>query len=518
MIEQRSDDALKQQLHVLLHDHFGHTQFRDGQEEILLALAQGTDVFAVMPTGSGKSLLYQLPGYLREGLVLIVSPLISLMEDQLRSLRAIGERRVRALNSLVNSEQRNHILKTLASLRFLFISPEMVQKSQILDALKRVRVSLFVIDEAHCVSQWGYDFRPDYLRLAAIRQTLGSPQCLALTATASERTEADICTHLGLTHVRTFIHSVDRPNIAIRVQHTQSDDEKVSALLTLLRHTQLPAIVYCSSRSWCEQLSQIIYEQTRLITAYYHGGMVMDDRMKIQHQFINQRLPVLCCTNAFGMGVNLPNLRLVVHFHYPLSIHAYMQEIGRAGRDGGQSMAVLYYCQADDRLPQRLIDTNYPDEQLLSRTFRELDQGQLTLAKEDQLAAALSNQGATPTAIRFLIDQAHTKKPSATFLSLFEQCRALIQQRRQRKLNELSEMRQWLQASGCRRAALLRLYNERQSERVQWCCDQCGLPADFLERPDPPVEESDLSVRDWRLQLDCLLGEPDVKKADLGSS
>lgn len=500
---ERREQAVHEQLLRILRKRFGYQNFRTGQEEILSALCQGSDVFSMMPTGSGKSLCYQLPGYLFNGLVLVVSPLLALMEDQVLSIRKLGEKKVRALNSLVHPREKQRILQSLSRLRFLFISPETLRKPDVIRALEGIQISLFVIDEAHCVSQWGYDFRPDYLHLLEIRRQIGNPQCLALTATAGQRIRADILARLGLSQARQFIYSADRPNIAIDVRESESNQEKISDLLRLLRQVELPAIIYCASRDWSERLARVIHEQVGLTSAFYHGGMETDDRMKIQNQFLQGDLPILCCTNAFGMGVNLPNVRLVVHFHYPSSIHAYLQEIGRAGRDGGQSLAVLYHTASDDQMPERLIENNYPSDERLVSTLYDLDQGVLSVDKETEFSAALLEKGENETAIRFLLDQVKGKKEGVTYRSLLESCRQTIAKRRGRKLAELAEMRAWLTTSGCRRRAYLRLYNETLTNQPQWCCDHCGLSDELFQKREQ--DQQRIPVLHWRDRLETLL-------------
>ncbi|MFT8316882.1 MAG: ATP-dependent DNA helicase RecQ [Sporolactobacillus sp.] len=500
--------AFSQRIRRVLQERFGYSDFRPGQEEIIEAVCQRADVFAMMATGSGKSLCYQIPGYLLPGTVLVVSPLLSLMEDQVHSLRAHGENKVRALNGLIHPKERQRILRTLDRYKFLFISPEMLRKTDVLAALSAIRIALFVVDEAHCISQWGHDFRPDYLHLLAIRQRLHHPACLALTATAGQRVRTDIIEHLGLEQARIFVNSADRPNIALSVREKTTNEQKIEEILDLLDQVELPAIIYCSSRDWSERLAEIIREKLALRTAYYHGGMTAEDRTKIQNQFLEQQLMVLCCTNAFGMGVNMSHVRLVIHFQYPGNLNAYLQEIGRAGRDGAQSLAVLYHAPADDRLPEAFIDANYPEDAQLMRTLTALDQGKWDLNHPDALEAGLLEEGMSQTAARFILDQLQMKTEGHPFRSLFEPCKKEREARKKHKRRELEEMRQWLNEPGCRRAAYLRTFDETLLKRPQLCCDHCGLDFSAFKRSKKQLS-SDINI-DWRGRMDQLFCSPAI--------
>ncbi|RYL94860.1 ATP-dependent DNA helicase RecQ [Sporolactobacillus sp. THM7-4] len=461
---------------------FGYDSFRPGQKRVISALLAHQDVFAMMPTGSGKSICYQIPGYLLPGLVLIVSPLLSLMEDQVVSLRRAGEKKVRALSSMLSFQERVRVLKHLDEFRFLFISPEMLQKPSVLSALQQVKVSLFVVDEAHCISQWGHEFRPDYMHLAEAREKMGSPVCLALTATADRRVREDIIGHLHLEKSKQVLESVDRPNIALVVRKVKNNAEKIKRLLALLRTAKWPAMVYCSSREWTEKLTEEIKSALDYRTAFYHGGMASEDRRKIQNQFLDGELDVLCCTNAFGMGINKSDVRLIVHFHYPAHLNAYLQEIGRAGRDGGQSLAVLYYSEEDDRLPVSLIDSNYPDETMLRNVLIRLDQGQLQTEDEHQFMTLLQSEGVTEVAARFILEQVKKKPDKKPYLSTFDDCLRLVKERRARQLDDLSKMRRWIRGTDCRRKSCLHFFGEKLSWRPRLCCDRCGLEIKDFQR------------------------------------
>ncbi|PTY82567.1 hypothetical protein B5V90_19640 [Heyndrickxia sporothermodurans] len=311
-----------------LYDHlnkqFGYDMFRIGQEEVITSVLEGKHTLAVLPTGTGKSLCYQLPGYLLKGIVIIVSPLLSLMQDQVEQLKINGEKRVTALNSFLESKERKQIIHSLQNYRFIYTSPEMLTNNEILQKLKQMEISLFVVDEAHCISQWGPDFRPDYLNLSMIRSELKNPTTLALTATATEDVRADIIKHLNLDNVNQLIYSVDRPNIALVVEETTNYNDKVNKLLQFVKQLQKPGIIYFSSKRLTEEMAALLRNNGIAQTAAYHGGMDREQRILIQQQFLHNQLQVICATSAFGMGVNKENIRFVIHFHMPYQLDSYL--------------------------------------------------------------------------------------------------------------------------------------------------------------------------------------------------
>lgn len=508
-MEKHLKDEWIHRAQTVLKEKFGHDQFRSGQQEIILDVLEGKDVFAMMPTGSGKSLCYQIPGYLLNGTVLIVSPLLSLMEDQVNALRSIGEMNARALNGLMHPHERSRILAHLSELRFLFISPEMLWRSRIRAALAKITISLFVVDEAHCVSQWGHDFRPDYLHLAEIRTQLGHPPCLAVTATADERVREDIVRSLDLRQVSQTLMSVDRANIALVVQKVATNDEKVERLCHLLENTRLPGIIYCASRDWTERLADYFRRKLGLRIAFYHGGMDPVDRRKIQSQFLDRQLDLLCCTNAFGMGINKPDIRLIVHFHFPSTMNAYLQEIGRASRDGKQGLAVLYYAKQDEQYPEGFIDGNFPDDAILRRSLSELDQGLLTVGTKEQFVSSLLERGVSESAARFIYEKVQNKPVHCTYLSIFDQCKAVINERRAIQLQDLSVMRNYLNSTNCRRAFYLKVYHEQQpAQKPHNCCDRCGIEfSDFRQTESTRDTERHRQILDWKKRLQIIFKE-----------
>ena len=423
-----------------LRRHFGHDAFREGQEALVAAVLSGRDVLAVMPTGSGKSLGFQLPAVMLPGTTIVVSPLIALMKDQVDELNRRGIPAA-ALHSLLSSEARRNAIGNLrhSRTRLLYVAPERFASDAFVDMLREVPVSRFVIDEAHCVSQWGHDFRPDYRRLKSAATNCrrsdhvpGRPPIAAFTATATPDVRDDVVNLLGLEAPHVLVADFDRANITLRVQPVDDETEKQVRLPRLVRGRR--ALVYAATRKSAESSA------TRLVAAgitaaAYHAGLPDGERTRVQNAFADGSLPVVCATNAFGMGIDRPDVDAVVHVAIPGSIEAYYQEIGRAGRDGRPATATLLWEVQDVQLREYLIDSRRPERPGRTR---------VELAPED------------------------------------------VARRREIEHQKLRHMIGYAETRTCLRATILRYFGDPSAQKRCGTCGNCS-PAGYIDSGDRDV-------------------------------
>ncbi len=359
------------EVRAALRQHLGYPDFRPGQGRLVRAVLEGRDAMGILPTGGGKSVCFQLPAFLLPGMVLVVSPLISLMEDQVGRGRAVGLE-AEALTASLSARRRRRILAQAESgkIQLLFVSPERLHQPGFLSALPRLPISLLTVDEAHCISFWGHDFRPAYLRIGELRSWIRGP-ILALTATATPRVREEIRTRLRLHAPVRVVGSFDRPNLHWRVEKASSHTEKVSRLRALLRGREGAVIVYAATRKSVEAVSRALASRGYPAQAY-HAGLPPSVRTRVQEGFLGDPSPLVVATNAFGMGIDRSDVRMVLHYQLPDSLEAYYQEAGRAGRDGAEAHCVALFGKRDRQIHDGFLLQTFPPENRLRKLHRHL--------------------------------------------------------------------------------------------------------------------------------------------------
>ncbi|MDN3016669.1 ATP-dependent DNA helicase [Paenibacillus sp. BSR1-1] len=462
-------------LEILLKEHFGYDSFKIGQKEVITSILAGKHTLAMLPTGTGKSLCYQLPGLILSGHILVISPLLSLMQDQVEQFKRFGEKRVVALNSFLTQEEKNSVLRQLKKYKFIFISPEMLSVPFILRKLSELSISLFVVDEAHCISQWGYDFRPDYSKLGDIRQKLGDPLTLALTATATKQVRKDIIQSLSIENCRKVETTIDRPNIAFKVEKLAEYHDKQNRVVELVTKLQKPGIIYFSSKKLAEQMASLLAEKGICRTMAYHGGQDPNTRVLIQQQFIHGQLDVICATSAFGMGVNKENIRFIVHYHMPMQLESYLQEIGRAGRDGKLSIAILLYSPGDEHLPIQLAEGELPSEQQIDWLFSKIEQEVKYTDGNLHLNNHLCELGGFNEIQWRILEELINDTPQNNRKELQKTIQLFLKKRLTAKMNNIFHMKTWVESNVCRREFIMEYFDDELTNKVIPCCDQCGL-------------------------------------------
>ena len=366
------DEALTVRAREVLKRYFGYADFRRGQLDVVTAVVRGRDAMVVIPTGGGKSLCYQVPALVLGGLTVVLSPLISLMKDQVDALARRGIRASYLNSSLPALEQHERLVRVVrGEVDLLYVAPERLDNPGLLQRLRHVGVRLLAVDEAHCISEWGHEFRPAYRRIAALRTALGAPPTVALTATATPAVRSDIRRQLALRDPVIVVTGFDRPNLGYRVIHAKRAAEKRALLPPLVRGTEGAVVVYAATRRDVETMARTLRD-SRLPALAYHAGLEPARRRKIQDAFLREERSIIVATSAFGMGIDKPNVRRVVHYAIPASLEAYYQEAGRAGRDGDPGDCVLLHCYADRFTHEFFIRTTLPERKLVERVHAVL--------------------------------------------------------------------------------------------------------------------------------------------------
>src|SRR6266850_696137 len=448
-----------------LRAHFGFDEFREGQREVIGTILEGKDAVVVMPTGSGKSLCYQLPAMMLGGATLVVSPLIALMKDQVDALHARGLPATFINSSIAWREQAARIdALRRREYKLVYVAPERFRSERFLEALQSISISLFAVDEAHCISTWGHDFRPDYLRLKAVIQALNrtgtSPQTLALTATATPYVRSDIIQQLGLSKPETFVSGFDRPNLSIDVVHTEREREKIGRIKRLAKTHEGSGIIYASTRKAVEQVALELKEQGLRVTAY-HAGMTDSMRVKAQEDFMTGRTQMIVATNAFGMGIDKADIRFVAHYQMPGSIEAYYQEIGRAGRDDLPSSCVLLFNYADKNTHDFFIEGSYPSSEIIHDVYDAL-----VATGQKRIELSASEIAKRAGARNDMLDAAPGTKLRVN--------PADVERRAGLERRKLREMIEFCYTEYCYRATILDYFGDRHHARQCGTCGNCS--------------------------------------------
>src|SRR3954465_14546426 len=465
---------MEQDLSQALQQHFGYDAFRKGQEQVVRSVLSGRPTIAILPTGGGKSLCFQLPALLLDGVTVVVSPLVALMKDQVDALEARGIAATLINSSLSDSErqERQNGLRG-GKYKLVYVAPERFKSPSFLSAMNGVKVPLLAVDEAHCISAWGHDFRPEYQQLARAREQVKAERVLALTATATPEVRRDIADALELRDPKVFVAGFDRPNLFIEVLRVSGDKDKLGRLLALARGGG-PGIVYAATRKNVDKVVAAL-RSGGIEARGYHAGMSDAERTAAQDTFVGGRNGVIVATNAFGMGVDKADIRFVAHFDAPRSLEAYYQEIGRAGRDGQPSYALLLFNFADIMMQRRMIEAGRPSRELVERAWNAA-RGILKGTTEELARACGVSAAELSGAVRLLESAGHLERglardgqffvatPSAGPEDLavdFE----VLELRVARERQMLDRLVRFADTRGCRRQNLLRYFGDADAPR-----------------------------------------------------
>lgn len=468
-----------------LREYFGHDDFRPGQRQVVEAILRGENVVAVFPTGSGKSLCYQLPALMFPGTTLVISPLISLMKDQVDQL---GQRGIPStfISSIISEEELARRLDNLrrGKYKIVYIAPERFYSEGFIDTLKGLKVPFVAVDEAHCISQWGHNFRPAYLKVKDLIQQLDGPVVAAFTATANRHVQQDIIRLLNLKKYRLFVSGFDRPNLEFRIERPR--DKQGFILKYVRKNSGKAGIIYAATRKAVEDLYNLLVSKG-IPAGMYHAGLSSRDRVMAQEDFARGKISVMVATNAFGMGIDKKDIRYIIHYNMPRSLEYYYQEVGRAGRDGRLASCILLYAEEDYHLNRALININYPPVGLVESVYnRVLEAGDKGVPLDALLKGNISKQ-ILHSAIRKLIEYNYVKLKNGVvypFLNgrKFELTQEEIDQHKKVELEKLDRMMEYCLSKRCLRYNILEYFNEEPTFTKCGNCSVCGSAADGTKR------------------------------------
>jgi ATP-dependent DNA helicase RecQ len=475
-------------------DRLGYESLRPGQAEALRSILEGRDALAVMPTGSGKSAIYQIAGALLSGPTVVISPLIALQLDQVESLAAARVGEAAQVNSTVGARSRNEAFDRWekGEVEFLFLAPEQFHNEETLERLKASQPSLFVVDEAHCISEWGHDFRPDYLRLGSIIEELGHPVVLALTATAAPPVREEIVARLGMRQPQVFARGFDRPNLRLGVASFAEESLKRQTLLEEAVEAPKPGIIYAATHQHAEETAQALNDRGVNARAY-HAGMPESARTDAQEAFMGDELEVIVATKAFGMGIDKPNVRFVFHLDVSDSLDTYYQEIGRAGRDGEPALATLFYCPQDLNLHKFFAGGGRVSEAEAERVAEAVIQHESVRPEELAAETGLSQRKVSQTLQRLEDAGAVEEMPNGAVApgespdveAAAEEAVKAQERYRSFVRSRLEMMKSYSEQRACRREYLLNYFGEAYDPPCD-ACDNCLAGHAFPSQPEEP--------------------------------
>jgi len=487
-VMQQFSKPISRNIDQALLEYFGFSSFQTGQREVIERVMRGESTLAILATGAGKSLCYQLPALLLEGTTIVVSPLIALMKDQIDMLAERGISDIAAFNSSLTDEQESRARERVraGSVKILFVTPEKLEDDQFLNILRTLHIPLFVVDEAHCISAWGHDFRPAYLGLGAVIKALKLPTILALTATATPSVREDILMQLGIPTVKPIVRGFDRPNLRYEVFRADNERDKLKKLKQLFAQgLEGPGIIYAATIKNAYEVQQALRDAVETPVALYHSKLQKHDRIAVHELFMNETVRIVVATNAFGLGIDKPNIRFVVHYDLPGSIEAYTQEAGRAGRDGDMSRCILLYRMSDTRVQTYFLTGKYPGVEDVQKVYGTLEYfssqsdgvsltdlrkiSQLPLTKLKVVLALLKKSGfiVLPSRSRYSLSEEARQNPDLVLnLANYATKKAYDQ-------SKLAMMLQYAESSDCRRRFILNYFGEDYERESCGACDNC---------------------------------------------